>query len=145
MLSFYWDFGFKIFEIKSIYTLDTGLLFINVDLMYCLSLAFIFIFYIGYRLYIKRGSDKHIQIPGAETEREMMVKYLLSILLVVIGLLVLYNEFGKPLMWGYYLIEYTKISRVASSQRIASVIALLLLLNWFLVLEVRIRWGRKEN
>ena len=139
LLSFYWDFGLKTFEITSIYTLDTGLHSISIDSMYSLALICVFTFYIGYKLHLRGTPKEDVQKSLEETKRMVMAKFILSLVLLVVGLLILYNEFSKPLMWGYYLTNYTQISRDSLSQKIASIIALLLLLSWFLVLEIRIR------
>lgn len=138
LLSFYWDFGVQSFQIKSIYTLDTGLVSVSVAPEFCLALIVIFLFYVGYRLYSARKPPRKLKIKSVETHKEMIVKYLLSIALGSVGAWLTYNEFSEARIWSYYLPHYTKISKGSFAMEVNAVIALLLLLIWFLVIEVRV-------
>jgi len=141
LLSFYWNLGFESFEIKSIFTLDTGLLSISVDPEFCLALIGILLFYVGYRLYVSREPSRAVKTISIETRKEIMNKYLLSIALGTIGLWFAYNEFSKASIWSYHLPSYVQISRGSFALRVNAVIALLLLLIWFSVIKMPVRFG----
>jgi len=139
LLSFYWGLGLRALEIKSIYTLDTGLVPISVAPEYVFALLAIFLFYVGYRLYFRREPHRKVGAMNIETEKELMIKYVLSIMLGGIGAWLIFNEFSNAGIWSYYIPHYVQISTGSFALRVIAVIALLLLLIWFLIIKIRIR------
>jgi hypothetical protein len=141
LLSFYWNFGLQIFLIKSIPTPDIGIKRILVDPMFLAAVIASVLFYTGYRLFSRK--PKSTRMMGIETERELIVKFLISIALGMAGLWFIYNEYLNVKIWAYVIEHYVSISTGSQALLICAVISLLLLLIWFLVIDIRIR--RKEE
>jgi hypothetical protein len=137
LLAFYWDFGVEPFMVKSIYTLDTGLLKLTVAPEFCLFFVAVFMFFVGYRLYVVGG--RKVRVSAIETKRGMMAKFVLAVVLGVVGALLIYNEFVDARIWAYHIPDYAKIAKGSFAFEINALFALLLLVVWFLVIEVRIR------
>ena len=143
LLSFHWDFGFQPFEIKSIFT-EVGLVSLSIDLEYCIALLMILCLFIGYKLYISGETIPAIQRAFVETENEIKVKYIFAIILGLIGIWITCNEFGRVYLWMYFSPYYVQVSKGSLALRINAVIALLLLVNWFVILGFRRRMRRNK-
>jgi len=137
LLAFYWNFGVEPFMVKSIYTLDTGLLNMTIALEFCLLFVAVFMFFVGYRLYVIGKGE--VRISAIETKRGMMAKFVLAVVLGVVGAWLIYNEFVDASIWAYHTPHYARIAKGSFAFEINALFALLLLVVWFLVIEVRIR------
>ena len=133
ILAFYWDFGFQSLEIKSIYTVDVGRVSISIDPEYILGLLVAFSLYVGYTLYVDRELSQVIKRRLIETKTQMIVTYVFFIMLGIVGAWVTYNEFSTVYIWMYIFPHYVEVSTGSLALRINAIIALLLLLNWFII------------
>lgn len=145
MLSFYWNFGFQDTEVKSIPTEGGRAVSVFINAEFFLALIVVFLFFLGYRVYIaeKRGRADKFQV--FESRNEVIVKYLLSIVLGVIGAWVIYIEFSREFFTSYAIQAYVNLSRNVTINEtnipvslVLTVIAFLLLLNWYIIGKVRV-------
>jgi len=145
LVSFYWTFGFNPFVIRSVTTPDTGTVRFSIDPMFIVGLSAGLFFCLGYELFVRGKPSEMLHIWGLETPRQLAVKFALCILLGVVGLWLIYNEFGKAYIWSFYLPDYVGISQGSFALKIASIIALFLLANLLIVFEIRIGSRKKEG
>ena len=136
ILSFYWNFGFQSFEIKSIFTVDVGTISLSIDPEYFLALLAAFSLYAGYRLYVDRQRTEAIERVLIETKTEIIVLYVFFIVLGIIGTWVTYNEFSTVYIWMHIFPSYVEVSKGSLALRINAIITLLLLLNWFIIFRL---------
>lgn len=141
LLSFFWDFSLQPLEIKTIYTLDVGLVHIIVAPEYCMALAAVLLFYVGYVILFGRKPSQRVE--SFETYRELKIQCVLLILLLVVGVFVTISVFKPSFPSSYF--QFPDMSKGALALRIDAVIALLLLLIPFLIPAVYTRIRHGEN
>jgi len=146
LVSFNWNFGLGSILLKSIFTLDIGVVDITVHPDFLLALAGVFLFYIGYIMHGAKKTDQKVQLKGMETYRELKIKYLLLILVFVTGALFTASQFRPPAwayLWAY--LDFPYASSGALALRVDALLALLLLVIWYLVPRVSISLRREET
>lgn len=143
MLAFYWNFGFQNIHVKYIPTEGGRVTDILINPEFFLVLATIIMFYLGYRVLTREKRAERVTLAAIEKRSEIILKYLFSIALGVIGAWFIYSEFSRIYIWSYYTPTYVKISRQVTISGttiplslILTIIAFLLLLNWYVIVEV---------
>jgi len=145
MLSFYWNFGLQPFEIKSIFTLDTGLVTFSLAPEFFLALAGIFVFYAGYRVYARKKWGGEAKVSSIESVRELVGKFIMVICLGIVGIWYTYSQFSTKSIWSFHIPDVVRAATGSIALEINAVIGLLLLV--ILVIEIRIRYekGSPDN
>ena len=145
MLSFYWNFGFQDTNIRSIPTEGGRVVYVFINAEFFLALIVVFLFYLGYRVYIAEKRGRADKFLVSESRNEVIVKYLLSIVLGIIGAWVIYIEFSHEFFTSYTVQAYVNLSRKVTINEtsipvslVLTVIAFLLLLNWYIIGKVRV-------
>lgn len=152
MLAFYWNTGFEDIQVKSIPTEGGRVVYIIVNAEFFLALTTIILFYLGYRAFTGRERPEIFRSLAIENRNEIIAKYIFSIVLGVIGAWVIYTEFSREGIWSYHTPFLVRISRQATINEtsipvswVLSIIALLLLLNWYVILKVRFGYKKSER
>lgn len=138
LLSFYWDFNLQPFNIKEVYTLDTGTVSFSLAPEFILAIVAIFVFYIGYKLYARKKWGGKARVSSIEGPRELVAKFILAICLGVVGIWYTYSQFSTKGIWDYHIPDVAKAATGSLALEVNAVIALLLLV--ILVIEIRIRY-----
>ena len=136
LLSFYWEFGLELIELKSTYVETQDALSLSIDPNFVLALITAFCFYIGYRLYASRRLSQAARLQVIENTVEITTKYILVVILGIVGMLIMYFEFSETYVWMYFLPEYVGVSRASQALKINGTIALLLLFIWLVTIKV---------
>lgn len=136
LLSFYWELGLEPIEFGSEYAETYGLVSLSIDLNFVLALITAFCFYIGFRLYTSKKLSQVASSQVIDNMAGMKIKFILVIILGVIGILILYFEFSETYIWMYAYPSYVQVSKVSQALKLNGVIALLLLFIWFVILRI---------
>jgi len=138
MLSFYWDFKVQPFEIKSIWTLDTGLVTFWLAPEFLLALVGIFVFYVGYTLYARKKWGGEAKTSSIESGRELVAKFISVVCIGIVGIWYTCTQFRTAGIWDYHVPNVVKVATGSFVLQINIILAVLLLV--ILVIEIRIRY-----
>jgi len=137
MLSFYWDFRMQPFNIKEIWTLDTGFVTISLAPEFLLALVGISVFYVGYKLYAPKKWGGEAKISSIESRVELVAKFISVVCIGIVGIWYMYTQFRTVGIWDYHIPNVVKVATGSLVLQISAILALLLLV--ILVIEIRIR------